>query len=68
MAEKIIEIYEKQLVNKKKIIDLEEVADLIGVDIDLLIKNYKERNIPYKLDFIKIDENEYLCTNSLKIF
>jgi hypothetical protein len=66
MAQKIIELYEKQLVNKKKIIDLEEVADLIGVDVDLLIKNYKDRNIPYKLDFIKNDETEYLCTNSLQ--
>lgn len=25
-----------------------------------------DRNIPYKLDFIKNDENEYLCTNSLQ--
>jgi len=66
MAERIIELYENQLINKKKIIDLEEVADLIGVDIDLLITNFKDRNIPYKLDFIKSDENEYLCTNSLQ--
>ncbi len=66
MAERIIELYENQLVNKKKIIDLEEVADLIGVDIDLLITNFRDRNIPYKLDFIKSDENEFLCTNSLQ--
>jgi hypothetical protein len=66
MAAKIIELYEKQLANKKKIIDLEEVADFIGIDVDLLIKNYTERNIPYKLDFIKDDESEYLCTNSLQ--
>ncbi len=66
MAERIIELYENQLVNKKKIIDLEEVADLISVDVDLLINNFKDRNIPYKLDFIKSDDNEYLCTNSLQ--
>ena len=64
--QEIIELYEKQLANKKKIIDLEEVADFIGIDVDLLIKNYTERNIPYKLDFIKNDESEYLCTNSLQ--
>lgn len=67
MAAKIIELYEKQLVNKKKIIDLEEVANLIGlIDVDLLTNNLIDRIIPYKLDFIKNDESEYLCTNSLQ--
>jgi hypothetical protein len=65
-TQNIIELYEKQLLNKRKTIDLEEVAYLIGVDIDKLIENLIDRNIPYKLDFIKNDETEYLCTNSLQ--
>ena len=40
--------------------------EISRVDVDLLIKNLTDRNIPYKLDFIKNDEKEYLCTNSLQ--
>jgi hypothetical protein len=65
-TQNIIELYEKQLLNKRKTIDLEEVANLINVHIDKLIENLTHRNIPYKLDFIKNDETEYLCTNSLQ--